>query len=121
MVTFIQGSFRYWVQKRYEIIAKIEQLGPFNLFFTLSCADKRWPENFTSILQQQGKAIKYIYNEDTDTTDIYVGEIPGLEALDGLSVDGKSATKPAAIFGMDLIRSKRRMLYRSDEVYFSDK
>lgn len=52
---------------------------------------------------------------------VYVGEIPGLEALDGLSVDGKSATKPAAIFGMDLIRSKRRMLYRSDEVYFSDK
>ena len=36
------------------MIAKIEQLGVFEIFFTLSCADKRWEEIFISILCQQG-------------------------------------------------------------------
>ena len=33
------------------MIAKLDNLGPFQLFFTLSCADMRWDENFGSILQ----------------------------------------------------------------------
>ena len=70
---------------------------------------------------KEPQKIQFENDSSMQDCNIYVGEIPGLEALDGLSVDGKSATKPAAIFGMDLIRSKRRMLYRSDEVYFSDK
>ena len=37
-----------------QMIAKIEQLGVFEIFFTLSCADRRWPEVFISILAQQG-------------------------------------------------------------------
>ena len=44
----IPGTPRYWLQRRYEVLARVEQLGPFQLFFTLSCADKRWIENFTS-------------------------------------------------------------------------
>ena len=35
------GTPRYWQKKKYELIAKLENLGPFQLFFTLSCADKR--------------------------------------------------------------------------------
>ena len=27
--------FRYWLHKRYELLAKLEQLGPFQFFFTL--------------------------------------------------------------------------------------
>ena len=30
--------------------AKLENLGPFTFFFTLSCADIRWPENLTTLL-----------------------------------------------------------------------
>ena len=45
--------------KQYEVLAKLEQLGPFQFFFTLSCADKRWDENFVSILRQKGLQIIY--------------------------------------------------------------
>ena len=53
------GSFRYWQKRRYEVIAKLEQLGPFQFFFTLSCADQRWDENFVAMLQQKGLQIIY--------------------------------------------------------------
>ena len=55
----VPGTVRYWQQKRYEVLAKLEQLGPFQFFFTLSCADKRWDENFVSILRQKGIKIFY--------------------------------------------------------------
>ena len=45
------GTPRYWQKKKYELIARLENLGPFTFCFTLSCADKRWNENFTSLLQ----------------------------------------------------------------------
>ena len=32
------GTPRYWQKKRHELIGKLENLGPFQLFFTLSCA-----------------------------------------------------------------------------------
>ena len=49
----IKNTPRYWQKARYELIAKLENLGPFHFFFTLSCADMRWPENFTALLQDQ--------------------------------------------------------------------
>ena len=55
----VSGTVRYWQQKRYKVLAKLEQLGPFQFFFTLSCADKRWDENFVSILRQKGLHIIY--------------------------------------------------------------
>ena len=55
----VRGTPRYWQKRRNEIIAKIKQLGPFQFFFTLSCADKRWAENFISILSQQGHKITF--------------------------------------------------------------
>ena len=45
------GTPRYWQQKRYELIAKLENFGPFHIYFTLSCAKKRWPANFTTFLR----------------------------------------------------------------------
>ena len=59
----VKGSGRYWLQQRYQVLAKLEQLGPFQFFFTLSCADKRWDENFVSILRQKG--LKIIYEDVT--------------------------------------------------------
>ena len=55
----VTGTFRYWQQKRFEVIAKLEQLGPFHFFFTLSCADRRWDEIFVSLLRQRGLKITY--------------------------------------------------------------
>ena len=60
----------------------MEQFGPFHIFFTLSCAEKRWPENFTSILQQKGKDITYEDDEETGETKIMVDGIPLEDFLD---------------------------------------
>jgi len=49
------------------MIAKLNNLGPFAFFFTLSCADLRWNENFTALLRRKG--IKIVY-EITDLEDI---------------------------------------------------
>lgn len=55
----VVGTHRYWQQRRYEVIAKLEQLGAFQFFFTLSCADRRWPQTFVAILRQEGLTINY--------------------------------------------------------------
>merc|ERR1712142_511496 len=47
----IKNTPRYWKKARQELFAKLENLGPFTFFFTLSCADMRWAENFTSLLE----------------------------------------------------------------------
>eukprot|EP00562_Extubocellulus_spinifer_P030760 CAMPEP_0178719200 /NCGR_PEP_ID=MMETSP0699-20121125/23003_1 /TAXON_ID=265572 /ORGANISM="Extubocellulus spinifer, Strain CCMP396" /LENGTH=429 /DNA_ID=CAMNT_0020369431 /DNA_START=279 /DNA_END=1568 /DNA_ORIENTATION=- len=45
---------------------------------------------------------------------IYVGDLPGLAALGGL---GGSGAQPAVVLGMDVLRTRPRMVYREDEVY----
>ena len=45
---------------------------------------------------------------------IYLGDLPGLAALGGLGGDG---APPAAVLGMDILRTRTRMVYRKDEVY----
>mmetsp|Transcript_22003 Transcript_22003/g.39946 ORF Transcript_22003/g.39946 Transcript_22003/m.39946 type:complete len:476 (+) Transcript_22003:64-1491(+) len=47
---------------------------------------------------------------------VFVGNLPGLQALNGL---GGEFVPPAAVLGMDVLRLRPRMLYRSNEVYFS--
>ena len=49
----IKNTPRYWQKARYELLARLENLGPFTFFFTLSCGDMRWPENFTALLKDQ--------------------------------------------------------------------
>ncbi len=81
----IPGTPRYWQQKKYELLAKMEQLGPFQMFFTLSMADKRWEENFTAILAQRGckisfhpaKNSKFTYESDR----VFIDDIPIEEYL----------------------------------------
>ena len=46
------------------MIAKLDNFGPFHFFYTLSCADMRWDENFTSILKEKGYNIVWISNSD---------------------------------------------------------
>ena len=48
-----------------ELMALIENYGPFDLFFTLSCGDYRYDENFTSLLQDQ--EITYIVIDGVET------------------------------------------------------
>ena len=57
------------------MFAKLDNFGPFHFFFTLSCADLRWDENFAAILNDKGWTVRYVLEEDDDgypTTSIYV-------------------------------------------------
>ena len=47
-----------------EMFARLDNFGPFHVFFTLSCADYRWPENVTSILIERGIGLRCTINSD---------------------------------------------------------
>ena len=55
----IKSTPRYWKKVKQEMLAKLENLGAFQLFFTLSCADLRWDENFAAILRDMGVNLIY--------------------------------------------------------------
>ena len=57
------------------MFAKLDNFGPFHFFFTLSCADLRWDENFAAILHARECTVKYETEDDQDgypRTAIYV-------------------------------------------------
>ena len=49
----IKGTPRYWRKAEMEMLAKLDNFGPFHLFYTLSCGDMCWNENFTTILREK--------------------------------------------------------------------
>ena len=59
---------KYWQTAKYEMMAKLNNLGPFAFFFTLSSADLRWSENFTAILREKNVKILYEINGLEETT-----------------------------------------------------
>jgi len=82
----IKGTPKYWQQARYEMLAKLEQHGPFQFFFTLSCADKRWMENIITMLHQDGHHVSYKTNKDPNklviqNDEIFIDDIPVDEFL----------------------------------------
>ena len=72
----IKQTPRYWRKAKYEMLARLDNLGPFHFFFTLSCADLRWDENFSAILRQkEGITLQYCIEEDEEgnpSTKIYI-------------------------------------------------
>ena len=67
----VKNTPKYWQTYKYEMIAKLENLGAFQWFFTLSCADTRWDENFSSLLEGRGLKIEYnVSVEGKNTTTV---------------------------------------------------
>ena len=73
----VKNTPKYWQKVKYDMIAKLENNGPFHLFFTLSCGDTRWSENFSAFLEQNGHTLKYFVNED-GTTEVKVVTLENL-------------------------------------------
>ena len=67
-----KNSPKFWQDAKLQLIAKLENLGPFQFFFTLSCAEKRWPENLHVILKRQlgDVEISYKYKDQDDKEEI---------------------------------------------------
>ena len=57
------------------MMAKLNNLGPFAFFFTLSAADMRWNENFTTLLRE--KKLKIIYEIEGTTETTWVATMDG--------------------------------------------
>ena len=55
----IKNTPKYMRKLKYEMIAKLENLGPFQMFFTLSSAEMRWDENVGSVLRDLGLKLHY--------------------------------------------------------------
>ena len=70
----VKNTPRYWQKTRYELLARLENLGAFQYFFTLSCADTRWPENFAELLKDQ----KVRYEVKDFKEEVSVMEEPGV-------------------------------------------
>ena len=66
---------KYWQTAKYEMMAKLNNLGPFAFFFTLSAADMRWNENFTTLLRE--KKLKIIYEIEGATETTWVATMDG--------------------------------------------
>ena len=49
----VRGSPKYWQKLKFDMIAKLEQLGPFTFFYTLSCGDRRWDQFFATIVTKK--------------------------------------------------------------------
>ena len=63
----IPNSISYWKKAKYEMLSKIDTFGPFQVFYTLSCADKRWLSNFAAIMLEKGYSIPYSAEEAENT------------------------------------------------------
>ena len=67
----MKNTPKYWQKYKYEMIAKLENLGPFQWFFTLSCADRMWDENFSSLLETRDLKLDYeVLPDGTNKTSV---------------------------------------------------
>ena len=80
----IKGTHRYWKKVKMEVLAKVDNFGPFEWFYTLSCGDTRYDENFSTILREMG--YKIIWKIENDKCEVFVqqnaAEIPLKEFLE---------------------------------------
>merc|ERR1711989_78250 len=55
----VKQTPRYWRKKRFEMYADLDNLGGFQCFWTLSCADLRWEETISKALRDEGLEVRY--------------------------------------------------------------
>ena len=48
----IKNTPAYYRQKKYELLAKLDNFGPFHVFWTVSCADARCNSNLPAALRE---------------------------------------------------------------------
>ena len=69
MFQSVANTPAYHKKGKMEMMARLDNFGPFHVFFTLSCADYRWEENLMSILRERGIGLRCTIN--TDQQDFY--------------------------------------------------
>lgn len=72
----IPGTPAYFKKYRNELFARMEQLGPFHFFLTLSSAEMNWPEITANILYTLGHKITYEKGWEEDDANIKIDNVP---------------------------------------------
>ena len=114
----IKNTPRYWKKAKYEMLAKLDNIGAFQFFFALSCADMRWQENFAAILRDQGLNLTYKVIPDEEgeyTTNIEVE----------FEKEGKTVRKDIQQYLEDEVQSSLHEMIRGNVLlatrYFNDR
>jgi hypothetical protein len=94
----VRGTPKFWQQARNELVAKVSQLGPFHIFFTLSCGEMRWSEVTTSILQQANHKIEFTTPWNGRDENIFVDGVPLPEFLETQSTSSRSSLLRKNVF-----------------------
>ena len=114
----VKNTPRYWKKTKYKMLAKLENLGAFQLFFTLSCADMRWKENFAAILRDQGLNLTYLVTPDKNGH--YITKI-----MVEIQKDGKLTTKDIQQYLSEDVNSSLHEIIRGNVLlatrYFNDR
>ena len=84
----LPGTPKNWQQKKYNLLAMINVLGPFQWFFTLSCAELRWPQVIACILRKKGHKVN-VLNPESLTSNAAL-EIDGEKLTDYLRKTGQT-------------------------------
>ena len=69
----LPGTPRYWQKMKYDLIAKMEQLGPPQFFYTLSCANKRWAENSATMLAKTRPDLEVMHSQEENGFEEIIG------------------------------------------------
>ena len=82
----LSGSPKFWQNARNELIAKVKQLGPFQVFFTFSCGEMRWVEVYIALFIKKGCTVEFVCEEEWSgrDMDILVNGIPIWDFIDNM-------------------------------------
>ena len=99
------GTPKYWQKVKYEMLSKIDNFGAFQIFYTLSCGDRRWNPNFAAILLEKGHTMRYSVEKE---------EGQWKQKIEGRTNDGK--WKPLDKFLEDEVDESQHELIRCNVV-----
>ena len=80
----IKNTPKFWREKKGELIAMMDNFGPFHWFFTLSLADKRWKEILAAICREFPDVEEIVYSKNRDGSNLIKVKVQGQEGLMGL-------------------------------------
>ena len=74
----VSNSPAYHKKGKMEMMARLDNFGPFHAFFTVSCADYRWTENVVAVLRERGISVRCTIDSDQEQAyEVYIDEETG--------------------------------------------
>ena len=79
----VSNTPAYHKKGKMEMMARLDNFGPFHAFFTVSCADYRWTENVVAVLRERGISVRCTIDSDQEEIyEVYTDEENGWMPID---------------------------------------